>query len=442
MPQELNFKLNLPVEWNNGTVFIGGGGFDGNVNGDAYSPDILERGYSTISTNHGHDGTPDQGNFALNNEMLNEYAELAVPRVLAPAKAIMRMFYGDQMVAKSKMVYEGCSGGGRQALLQAQRYPNLFDGIIARAPANTFVSQFLYYQNIVNKFNQPGGNLDLGKLALLRDAVLQQCDGLDGLKDNIVSRPDLCNFNIDSLRCTGAETSSCLTGPQIESAKSFYTSTSVAGGKFTWPGFPFGIEVADPPDNPNSWQTLAGPTMQALNDGFIKYFVTRDPNANPATVDLSQYTERLDYLASLINATNPDLSTFAAKGGKLILWHGLSDPLITFNNTVDYYNKLVMNAGGQAKADQFVQFFTAPGVQHCLGGEGADTVDLLGPMFDWLNKGTSPSSQKIVAAQSTPRPGAKPIKRPLCKYPSYAKYNGTGDPSLDTSFTCTSPAEQ
>ena len=441
MPQELNFKMKLPARWNEGTVFIGGGGFDGNVNGDMYSPKILERGYTTISTNHGHEASASfaEGEFALDNEKLNEYAHLAVPRVLQPARAVMRIMYGEQKTASSKIVYEGCSGGGRQALIEAQRYPNLFDGIIARAPANAYVPQFLHYQKVMKQLDQTGAALSFAKIKTLHGAVLKQCDSLDGLKDDIISRPDLCGFNVDTLRCTGAESDSCLTDPQIQSAKTIYSPTDVGAGKFSWPGFPFGIELAYPDTDPFSWQTVGGPAFKGLNDGFMKYFVTRDPLINPSLVDPNQYIERLETLSTLIDAVDPDLNAFSSKGGKLILWHGLSDSLITANNTISYYNKVVATAGGKAAADNFVQFYTAPGVEHCAAGSGADLVDFIGPMFDWINKATPPSSQYIVATQSNPEPGKAAVKRPLCLYPQYPKYNGTGDPTLDTSFSCTNP---
>lgn len=446
MPQDLAFEVRMPTVWNHRTVFMGGGGFDGVITSSAYSPGVAERGYATIATNHGHTAVPPfgDGSFALNTEMLNEYAYLAVPRVLAPAKAIMRSHLGSAEVASAKMVYEGCSGGGRQGLIQAQRFPDAFDGVISRAPANAYTPQFLYYQKVMKQLAKPGSGLTKAKVQTLANAVMGQCDGLDGLKDNVIGRPDLCTVNLSALRCTGAESDSCLTDAQLESAKTMYEPTSVVGGRYTWPGFPFGGETADPAH----LQGWGGFGQMQLGGDFMKYFVAQSATADPSQIDPTQYTSRLDYLSGLIDAVNPDLSQFTARGGKLLLWHGLTDWLITPHNTTDYYNKVVASAGGQAAAEQFVEYYQAPGVDHCSNafagtrigvGQGADAVDLVGPMFDWIEKGVKPSSKKIVATDSLAAPGTKAMQRPLCKYPQYAKYNGSGDPNAESSFTCTAP---
>jgi len=442
MSQDLAFELKIPTAWNHRTVFMGGGGFDGSTTSTtstSLSPGLAERGYATISTNHGHTGSFLDGSFALNTEMLNEYAYLSVPRVLAPAKAIMKARLGSAEVANAKMVYEGCSGGGRQALIQAQRFPNAFDGVISRAPANAYTPQFLYYQKQLKQLAKPGAGLSKAKVQTIANTVMAQCDGLDGLKDNVISRPDLCTVDLSALKCTGAESDSCLTDAQLESAKAMYAPTSVAGGRYTWPGFPFGGESADPA----RLQVWGGLGVTSLGGGFMKYFVARSATVDPLQVDPTQYTSRLDYLVGLIDAVNPDLSQFRAHGGKLLLWHGLADWLITPHNTTDYYNKVVASAGGQAAADQFVEYYQAPGVDHCANGrgvgQGADKVDLVGPMFDWIEKDVKPSSKKIVATNSLAAPGTTAMQRPLCKYPQYAKYNGTGDLNAESSFTCTAP---
>lgn len=437
MPKELAFEVRMPTTWNHRVLFMGGGGFDGAIYQSAYSPGVAESGYATIATNHGHDGEKHpQGSFALDPQLLQDYADGAVPKVLASAKAILRKRYGDS-ISNSKFVYEGCSGGGRQALIQAQRHPDLFDGIIARAPANAYTGQFLWYQKILKQMAKPGAGLSVGKVRTIAKFSQAQCDELDGLKDNIISRPASCNVDLTALRCTGAESDSCLTDAQLESAKALYEPTSVAGGRYTWAAFPHvGGETADD----SSWQALGGTTYQILGSDYMRYFVAQDPSVDPLNVDPQQYTTRLDYLANLIDAVNPDLSKFSARGGKLILFHGTTDWLITLNNTTEYYNKVVASAGGQPAADRFVEYFVLPGNDHCAatpnGGNGPDMVDLVSPMFEWIEKGAKPSSRKIVATRSV-EPGTG-MQRPLCKYPQYPKYNGTGDPNAETSFTCVS----
>lgn len=440
MPQDLDFEVRMPTTWNNRTVFMGGGGFDGTITSPdaAQSPGVALAGYATIATNHGHNGdglTPPT--WALDAEMLAEYGYLAVPRVLTAAKAILKERYGEQPFGTAKLVYEGCSGGGRQGLIEAQRYPDLFDGVISRAPANAYVAQFLWYQKVAKQLAKPGANLSSGKVKTVASAVLAKCDALDGLADGVIGRPDACTFDVASLQCTGAETDACLTAPQVESVKAIYEPTHVAG--YVWPGFPFGGETF----GAETLEAWGGPGATSLGQGFIQYMVTQNPSADWLTVDPAQYTNRLASLSSQIDAVDPDLSRFKASGGKLILWTGLTDWLITANNATDYYTKVVAASGGQASADEFVEYFTAPGVSHCSNavgnGHGADTVNLLGPLFDWIEKGVKPSSTGIVATQSNPLPGQAAKNRPLCKFPQYAKYNGTGDPNAAASFSCTTP---
>jgi feruloyl esterase len=440
MPQDLDFEVRLPTVWNKRTLFMGGGGFDGSIaqagDNTSASPDLVTRGYATIATNHGHDATLLPGaTFALDTQMLAEYGYLAVPRVLAAAKAILRERFGNEF-SGTKLVYEGCSGGGRQGLIQAQRYPDLFDGVISRAPANTFTAQFLWYQKVAKQLAQPGAALSLPKMQAISNASMAKCDALDGLADKIIGRPEACKFDPVELACSGAETDSCLTPPQVQSARTFYAPTDVANGRYKWPGFPVGGEVTD--IGPSfAWGWNSAP-RSLLGEGYIDYMVAQNPSVDWLQLEPTQYTSRLDQLVTMIDAVDPDLSRFKARGGKLILWTGLSDWLITANNATDYYKSVVQQSGGQAAADEYVEYYTAPSVQHCTGGTGADKVDLAGPMFEWLEKGTKPSAAQIIATQYAVAAGATPVTRPLCKYPQDPRYVG-GAPAAAASFVCTAP---
>jgi len=440
MPQDLDFEVRLPTAWNKRTLFMGGGGFDGSISQAAdnisASPDLIPRGYATIATNHGHDASLLPGaTFALDTQMLAEYGYLAVPRVLAAAKAILRERFGNDFNS-TKIVYEGCSGGGRQGLIQAQRYPDLFDGVISRAPANAYTPQFLWYQKVAKQLAQPGAALSVAKMKTVSNAVLAKCDALDGLADKIIGRPEACTFDPAELACTAAETDACLTPPQVQSVRTFYAPTDVANGRYKWPGFPFGGEYSDiGPSFIWGWNTG---TRTLLGEGYIDYMVAQNPAVDWLQLDPAQYTSRIDQLVGIIDAVNPDLSRFKASGGKLILWTGLTDWLITANNATDYYKSVVRQSGGQTAADEFVEYYTAPGVQHCTGGTGADKVDLAGPMFEWIEKGTKPSTSQIIATQTFVAPGATPLARPLCKYPQYPRYV-SGDVNAAASFTCTNP---
>lgn len=437
MAKDLDFEVRMPTDWNHRTVFMGGGGFDGVIASPAVypsvSPDLAVRRYATIATNHGHNSTNGMdASWALDDQMFSDYANQSVPRVLAPAKAILKARYGNA-TQNTKIVFEGCSGGGRQALLQAQRNPELFDGIIARAPANAFNPQFLSYQKVFKQLAKPGAALTAPKINAIANAVYAKCDGLDGLNDRIIGRPDACSFDPVELACTGAETDSCLTPAQVESAQTIYSSTNVANGRYVWPAFPPGGEEGSSFTG-SEW---GGATSKGLMEGYIKYMVARDGTIDPLQLDPAQYTARIDELVSMMDATDPDLSRFKARGGKLILWTGLSDWLITANNATAYYQSVVQRSGGQAAADEFVEYYTAPGVGHCALGNGADKVDLAGPMFEWLEHGVAPSSAPITASTLFVLPGTTSKSRPLCRYPQYPKYIG-GDPDAAASFVCAS----
>lgn len=431
MPQDLDFEVRMPTRWNGRTVFIGGGGFDGSIGNrfpSAVAADPRQPAYATIATNHGHDARvmPD-ASFALDVQMLSEYAYLAVPRVLAPAKTILRTQYGPAF-DKAKVIYEGCSGGGRQALIQAQRYPDLFDGVVARAPATAFVPQFLWYGKVAKLHAAPGGALTRRKVEAIGAAVRARCDGLDGLQDGIISRQDACKFDPAELACKAGEKSdACLTPPQVATARAYYEPTNVGNGRYTWPGFMPGGET------PTSWlNNFTDRFDSPLYNGFVRYMLVRDANVDPLTVDPEKHLARLDYLSAAIDANDPDLSRFKASGGKLILWTGQADWLITANNATAYYQSVVDAMGGQA-VDEFMEYYTSPDVQHCAGGAGADRIDLVTPMFEWLEKGTRPSARTIVATKVAA--GPKPLSRPLCRFPRYPKYMG-GDPDSAASFIC------
>ena len=435
LQQDLDFEVRMPTQWNRRTVFFGGGGFDGAIAGHSntsnLSPDVPKRGYATMATNHGHNSNVTPGaTFATNVGMLADYGYLGVTRVVPPARAVMQKMYGDA-VKGTKNVYAGCSGGGRQGLIQAQRYPEVFDGIIAKAPANAYTPQFLYYQKLAKQLAQPGAALSTAKVQAISNAVMAKCDALDGATDNMIGRPEACSFDPVELACTGAETSSCLTPAQVTSARTFYASTSAAGGRYTWPAFPVGGESP-------GWGNGSTGAGAGLGMGYIQYMVAQNPSVDWLNLDPAAFTTRIDQLVGIIDAVDPDLSRFKAHGGKMILWTGRSDWLITAQNATDYYQSVVQKAGGQAAANEFVEYYTSPSVQHCAGGTGADSMDLVGPMFEWLEKGIKPSTSTIVANRATVPTGSSQATRPLCQYPKYPKYV-SGDLNAAASFVCAAP---
>ncbi|MDP4532885.1 tannase/feruloyl esterase family alpha/beta hydrolase [Marinobacter salarius] len=445
MEKDLDFEVRMPTDWNGRTVFAGGGGFDGSIADvttyRSLSPDLAQRGYATIATNHGHtSGDYDGQSWALDEQMLKDYAYRSVPRVMSPASQVLTARYGAPWT-NSKTVYEGCSGGGRQALMQAQRHPDLFDGIISRAPANDFTGQFLWYQKVLKQFSQPGAGLSDAKIRTLSDAILAKCDADDGLKDGILGQPNSCDFDPSELACTGGESDDCLTAPQIESVRTFFAGVDIADGRYTWathpPGSEFRFDFGAWADDGTG--TRREGAAAALMNGYIKYMVARDPSVDPLELDPTEYTDRIDELVKLIDATDPDLTEFKNNGGKLILWTGLSDSLITANNATEYYQNVVTEMGGQDVVDGFMEYYTSPGVDHCNGGAGADKIDLIEPMFQWLEQDTPPSNERILATQYDTPEGELTKNRPVCQYPKYPRYIEGGDLGSAASFKCVLP---
>lgn len=446
MPKDLDFEVRMPAEWNGRTVFGGSGGFAGYIPNvsqySTFSPDLAQRGYATIASNFGHNSRIMDANgafildqsWALDDQILEDYAYKAIPRVMSSAAQILTARYGESWT-DTKVVYEGCSGAGRQGLLAAQRYPDLFDGIISRAPALRLIETFLSYQSIRKQLKKSDAGLTDAKLQVVSNAIMAKCDVDDGLKDGILGNPGACDFKVSDLACRDQqENDSCLTASQLESVRAFFEPKEIAGGRYGWDGFPLGTEFIHRwPDDGSG--ARSGGVSNYLVDGSIRYMVARDPSIDPINLDPAQYTDRIDKLVKMTDATDPDLTVFKNRGGKIILWTGLTDSAITANHVTGYYESVVEKMGGREVVDGFMEYYTSPGVEHCSGGPGADKFDLMGPMFEWLEKKTPPSTSTIIATKLSPTEGSTPIERPLCQYPTYAKYSD-GNPRSAESFKC------
>jgi pimeloyl-ACP methyl ester carboxylesterase len=433
LPADLQFEVRLPSDWNGKTVYAGGGGFDGAIpSTDAYTA----RGYTAIASNGGHTGLFD-GSFALNTEMLADFADRSIHRVLPFAKDIIRERYGRN---SEKTYFEGCSNGGREALIEAQRWPDDFDGIVASAPAYNYVELLLAFNRNFQQLSKPGANFSAARLATLGKAVLDACDDKDGLVDGIISHPAACQFEPGTLQCTGADQDTCLTAEQVASARTIYSPMRLEGIVIN-EGWPAGGEA-----DPLGWAPWMTGNGNALFSGgglfqlgMVRYFITRDPNHDTLAFAPQAWLPRISEVSAQVSANSADLERFRARGGKLILWHGGTDAAISQNGTAAYYQRVVQTSGGQAAADSFVEYFPAPGVNHCGGGPGADSVNLLSALEDWVEKGIAPSSANLVATKVDLQTGAPLLARPLCKYPLYPRYKGEGDPASAASFTCAAP---
>ena len=444
----LRFESRLPTRgWNGKMVTLGGGGLKGAVfepTRPFFSPSIIGERYATMATNGGYDYPVRdagyfQANFAYDPVKLADYTYLSIHRTLPFGKELVERFYSE---AANKNYFEGCSAGGHEAMMLSQRFPGDFDGIVARAPAGNFMGLFLQFNRVSKAVRSPGGALGPAKQALLAKAVLAKCDAMDGLADGIVSKPAACAFDAAALRCPGGADAGeqCLSDAQIHTVKTVTTGFATADGAWSHPGFNFGGE-SDPAKGwgeyiwPNASPPFSGNSIQALfSDGFVRSFITRDPKFDPLKWNPDQWQAQLSLVGAMFNAYNPDLSAMRARGAKLILWNGERDTAVSPRDTARYYGEVVKKMG-QAAADDAVELFLAPGVGHCSGGTGPDRVDLLKPLVTWVEQSVPPSRQGLVHSKLDS--SEKVVQtRPMCKFPTYARYTGSGDPNSASSFRC------
>jgi feruloyl esterase len=347
--------------------------------------------------------------------------------------------------APTKSYFEGCSNGGREALMSAQRYPNLFDGIIARAPAYNWVGFMGHFNRTAKALAAPGGAFPAAKTATLAAAVRTTCDALDGITDGVVANQAACNaaFDPQTLRCPGgADTgNTCLSDAQLAVVSS-WTSDAVWTGSPTYRNAGWSLTGnEDDPGAWGAWETGNGTVANALQflfaDTTVKNYLARDPAANSLTyTPWDQNQNALFAMAALNDATNTDLRPFRDSGGKLILWHGGNDPALSKNTTAEYYNNVKATVGA-ASTDAFVRFYIAPGVNHCAGGPGADTSDLLTALDNWSTNNAAPAT---LTASKVDAAGATLFSRPLCQFPQYPKYTGPANDAaaakLASNYTC------
>ena len=431
---KLNFELRLPTRWNQKLHYGGGGGYNGAI--PPANVAALRQGYAQVSSDSGHQGNVLDASFVQGDPLAAQlFGSLSVPTVTAAAQEIVRVHYRHRA---KRAYFEGCSNGGREALMNVQRYPSLFDGVISRAPAYNWVGIMGAFNRTAKALAAPGGAMSAAKVATLSGAVLAACDAQDGVADGVVSNPQACSFDAATLRCAGgADTGdSCLSDPQLAVVTSWTTPASIGGGTYRYTGWPLsGNENVN--GAWNAW-TSGVPALQFLfQDTTVKYYLAKDPLANSLLYDFNSNPAALAAMSALNDATNANLHPFLGAGGKLILWHGGNDAALSYSATTDYYKQVVTAVGGQANADQFVRYYIAPGVNHCAGGPGADSADLLSALDRWVTKGHAPGTLK--ARQIDPLTGETVLTRPLCEYPAYPRYDGKGDVNLARNYDCSAP---
>ena len=444
---EINFELLLPDDWNGRFLMGGGGGFVGTVQNQArtlyaYGGSPLQRGYATVGTDTGHSGSGIEAGWALNHpERQENFGHRAVHLTAETAKSIIAHYY-DRPADYSYFV--GCSRGGGQAMMESQRYPDDFDGIVAAAPAfdwTGITAGFVQNQQAIYPDGALGPPvLTPAALELLGSSILAACDADDGVEDGVLNDPRRCGFEPEDLpRCTGDRPGNdCVTAEQLAAINTVYDGPT-SNGQPIHHGFNYGGE-----NEGGGWDSWVVSTPQRRATGIpnaqygfgtelFKYFVFDDPDWDYTEYDFSNWKEDVAETAAILNATDTDLSAFRERGGKIIYWTGWSDLALAPLGAIDYYERL--EAGDPAARD-YARLYMLPGVLHCFGGPGPDRVDWVEAIRDWVEEGRAP--ERLLASKLD-QDGQPTMTRPLCPYPQVAVYDGAGDPNGEASFACAVP---
>jgi feruloyl esterase len=434
---ELRFELWLPAQWNRKYMAVGNGGMAGSIP-FAAMVDPLNRGYAVGGTDTGHASSNDDGSWALGHlDRLLNYAYRGIHQMAEADKAIVQAFFG---AAPAHSYFTGCSFGGKQALTEVQRYPEDFDGVVAGDPANNFIRHYVGGHLWGALAMDGDGYIPAAKVPLIGNAVNAACDELDGVKDGILNDPRRCHFDPGALQCKSGDGPGCLTAAQVAAIRKIWDGLKDADGRQIYPGLMPGGEA-----DPGGWVRYfsgSGPGKgrhAALTNAFFEYMVFENPEWDfhgfrfttaPGFDNDLQVTE--DKLGRLFNAMDPDLRPFRAHGGKLIQYHGWSDPDIPPTNSINYYESVAAKAG---ETREFYRLFMVPGMQHCAGGPGPNRFDALTALEQWVEQKKAP--EQITASHVTN--GQVDRTRPLCAYPMEAKYKGSGSIDDAVNFACSTP---
>ena len=420
---DIKIEVWLPATgWNGKFQAVGNGAFSGAIAQPAMRA-ALARGYATGSTDTGHAGG--SASFAVGHpEKVIDFGWRAVHEMTATAKTIIATYYN----APLKFAYwNGCSAGGRQALKEAQRFPADFDGIIAGAPGLDWTGRAAQAVRIAKTLEKiEAARLLRPQRQLLHAAIVDACDAADGVKDGVIENPARCRFDPGVLLCKGPDGSGCLTKEQVETARLIYSPALNPSTRRDITGLAPGSELG--------WTDL-GWTASARATGLdqFRYIVFNRPDW-----DVQKFVFESDIVRAeetdrdTINALDPNLKPFIDRGGKLIQYHGWSDPQISPGNSTQYYARVLEALGGVSRIQNSYRLFMAPGMGHCGGGEGPNTFDMVAALEDWVERGNAPD--RIIASHATS--GAADRTRPLCPYPQVAAYKGSGSADAAANFVC------
>jgi feruloyl esterase len=462
------FQVNLPLTWNEKAVMVGGGGFNGSLvnslaplrDAPAGQPLPITQGYAMFGTDSGHDAAAynatDPGRFALNDEMFVNFAHASYKKVKDVAHSLMGSYY---LRKPAKQYYYGGSEGGREGLMMAQRYPADFDGIVSVVPVIYWTGLFNGFIN----FSKPqftGGALSTAKISAFAKAVNDTCDALDGAADGVVSNYLACasKMNLQSLRCVaGADTGpGCLSDPQLATLQATYGPTvlpfAVANGSTTYPGRLFGGEIQLGGEGLGRWiSTGVVPTVPTplatdargviYGSSYARYVIARDANFDVRTFNPSAFEARIKAVSELMDASNPNLAAFRARGGKLIIRENTGDMAQSPMAGINYVQNVVSTMG-QANVDSFLRLYVSPASSHggtaaslTTGAEVPTTYDLLGALDGWVTSGQPPADALVQVRNATTAPFTTLASRPMCRYPNYPQYV-SGDASKAESYRC------
>lgn len=416
--------------WNGRFMGTGGGGFSGGGAAGVNQPAAL--GYAAGATDTGHEGG--SGSFALgadgklNWQLIRDNGHVGIHEMTVTGKALTQAMYG---VAPRYSYFNGCSTGGRQGLMEAQRYPQDYDGIVSGAPAINWHK--LHPQQLWGALlmNVEGNPIPACKLTAATAAAIASCDAIDGVKDGVIEDPKRCAYDPKPLAGTSGECGS-FTEADVNLIRKLWDGPRGKDGSFLWYGLPRGADL-------NSLWSARGnpPRAQAFGISleWFRYFLAQDPQLDWTTITPDRYErfweQSVEQFGAVIGTDSPDLTEFRNRGGKAIVWHGWADPLISAEGTIDYYTRVQQRMGGPEKTSEFIRLFMAPGVGHCGGGAGPAPAGQLEALLAWVEEGRAPAT--LTAARQA---GGVTRTRPLCQYPLVARYRGTGSIDDAANFTC------
>ena len=454
-PYATGFELSLPDNWNGRFLYLGGGGNDGSLGDTSRSssisnatPSPLGQGYAVVSTDAGHQGG--SASFGADPQARIDHAYNAHDKTAVAAKNLIAWRYGNK---PRYSYFSGCSGGGRQGMMFSQRFPDYFDGITAGAPAMRVSSGATVAAMWNNrKFTDiaPAGAddkpvlsqaLSNADLNLVADAVLAACDAGDGAVDGMVQNTKACRFDPAVLQCAGDKTASCLSPAQVGALKDVFGGPKTSTGQPLYVTLPWDAGIRNA-----GWRawTLGTSTTSTPNSAYNtlmldalrnEFFTPGDPTFNALDFNFDTDPARMQAFSAVYDTYRDDrLAAYKARGGKLMFVHGMADPIFSANEVVEYYERLAANNGGIAATQSFARTFLVPGMTHCSGGPATDNIDSLQVMVDWVEKGVAPDA---IAARAAATNAYFPNRtRPVCAYPKFAKYKGTGSLEDAANFSC------